>query len=149
MAYHKRSIGLSQAQAKRLAKAVKTGSPITFTKYDRKGNVPVYLTEAQVSRVSEGKPLNLGTRQLAHMKAQCGFLGALLKLIGLAAKVLAPAVNVAGPALATGALTGAANYGATKALKAASKGKHGRGLMLNPYKGGFIGTLISTALATL
>jgi hypothetical protein len=53
-------------------------------------------------------------------------------------KLIAPVAKTLGPAVATGALTGAASYGANKLLrKAAGDDKRrGKGLELKPYKGG-------------
>ena len=68
-----------------------------------------------------GKRLKFSTKkQLMHMKTQGGFLGALFKLIGPAMKLIAPVTKTLGPAVAAGALSGAASYG----------------LKLKPYRGG-------------
>ena len=131
--YHKQNIGLTLAQAKRLAQAVASGKPLTFTKYERTGDTPIYLTECQKNKLDG--PLRIGVKQLEHIRKQGGFLGSLLKLIGPALKVAGPAIKtigkIAGPAAATGAITAAANYGTRKALK----GKRGRGLQLKRGKG--------------
>lgn len=135
--YHKRSIGLSQCQLKKLATAIENGTPVSFTKYSPSGNVPVYLTKGQVDGLYMGKPLKFSKKQLSHMKTQGGFLGALFKLIGPAMKAIAPAVKVLAPAVATGALSAATTYGTNKLLrKAGGDDKRGRGFHLEPYKGG-------------
>ena len=71
------------------------------------------------------------------MKTQGGFLGALFKLIGPAVKALAPVAKTLGPAVATGALSGAASYGANKLLRKATgdDAKRGKGYHLKPYSG--------------
>ena len=70
------------------------------------------------------------------MKTQGGFLGALFKLIGPAVKLIAPVAKTLAPAVATGALSGAASYGANKLLrKAIGDERRGRGFYLKPYGG--------------
>ena len=145
--YTKKNIGLTNCQIKKLASAVDNGTPVSFTKYSVTGNVPVYLTKGQLEGLTAGKPLKFSKKQLMHMKTQGGFLGALFKLIGPAMKLIAPVAKTLGPAVATGALSGAASYGANKLLRKAagddkSRGKglelkpYGKGLELKPYKGG-------------
>ena len=68
-------------------------------------------------------------------------MGALFKLIGPAVKLIAPVAKTLAPAVATGALSGAASYGANKLLRKAAGDEHsakrsGRGFYLKPY-GGF------------
>ena len=141
MTYTRKNIGLAEHQLKKLASAVDNGKPISFWFYHPDGNVPVYLTKGQLEGLHAGKPLKFG-------KTQGGFLGALFKLIGPAGKALAPVAKTLGPAVATGALSGAASYGANKLLRKATgddakrgKGYHlkpygGKGFQLKPYQGG-------------
>lgn len=151
MSNTKVNIGLTECQVKRLSKAVGSGEPLSFVKYSPSGNVPVYLTKGQLEGLHTGKPIKFSKKQLTYMKAEGGFLGALLKLIGPAMKVSAPIAKTVGPAVDTGALSRAANYGANKLLrKAAGDDKRrgrglelnlypkGRGLELKPYRGGNI-----------
>ena len=77
---------------------------------------------------------------LSYMKTQGGYLGALFKLIGPAVKLIAPVAETLAPAVATGALSGAASYGANKLLRKAtgddnSVKRSGRGFYLKPYGG--------------
>ena len=127
-------------QVKKLASAVDNGKPISFWFYHPDGSVPVYLTKGQLECLHAGKPLKFGKRQLAYMKTQGGFLGALFKLIGPAVKLIAPVAKTLAPAVANGALSGAASYGANKLLRKAAGDEHsakrsGRGIYLKPYGG--------------
>jgi len=141
--YIKQSIGLNSAQVEKLARATELEKPISFSKYSKTGKVPVYLTRGQVDRLGAA-PIKFSVKQLQYMKSQGGFLGSLLKLIGPVFKAAAPVFRGAVAPLATGALTGAASYGAQRALKKAVDGKglelkpyrNGRGLELKPYSGG-------------
>ena len=131
---------MAEHQLKKLASAVENGKPISFWFYHPDGNVPVYLTKGQLEGLHAGKPLKFGKRQLAYMKTHGGFLGALFKLIGPAVKLIAPVAKTLAPAVATGALSGAASYGANKLLRKAtgddnSVKRSGRGFYLKPYGG--------------
>lgn len=65
------------------------------------------------------------------MWAQEGFLGTILKLIGPVVKAIALVAKAASPAVATGALSSAANYEANKLLRKAVDG-----FQLKPYTDG-------------
>lgn len=137
MSYTKKQIGLAQCQLKKLASAIDNGKPLTLTFYEPTGDVPVYLTKRQVEGLRTGKPISFSKRQLTYMKTQGGFLGALFKLIGPAMKAMAPVAKTLAPAVATGALSGAASYGANKLLRKATgdDAKRGKGFRLKPYSG--------------
>lgn len=138
MAYIKKHIQLSERQIARLRDAAENETAISFAKYGSKGIVPVYLTDGQIRAMEHNKPIKFSKKQMRYMKTQGGFLGALLKLLGPALKVIAPVARTLAPAVATGALSGAASYGANKLLrKATGDDKRGRGFQLKPYGKGF------------
>lgn len=151
MTYTKHNVELSSAQLKRLQQRIEHEQPIEFTKYTTgEHTVPLLLTDGQLRNFGT-KPLKLSVKQMREMKKDGGFLASILKVLGSLGTKLLPALKVAGPALATGALTGAASYGANKILretidKKKGKGLHlkpsrlahsrGKGLYLKPYRGG-------------
>ena len=133
MSYTKRSLNLSHSQIQKLKSAIENETPISFSSYGKKGNVPVYLTKGQLKGLESNKPIKFSKKQLGYMKVQGGFIGSLIKLIGPAIKALAPVAKAVGPVVATGALSGAASYGANRLLRKAVDGK---GFQLKPHTGG-------------
>ena len=144
--YNQGKIYLNKSQLERLQKHIESEEALGFTKYtDGEFEVPVFLTDGQVKNYGM-KPIRFSVKQIRALKKDGGFLGAIAKVLASIGTKLLPALEVAAPALATGALTGAASYGATKALDAATGNKKkGKGLYLHknskpikPYTGGNI-----------
>ena len=148
-------INLSQGQIDKIKKAVQssTGVSIKLSHADMaasdKANAVLALTQAQVDKMAKayesgtGTTIKLSKTQLEHnMKVEGGFLPALLGILG---STVAPFLfKTALPALATGALSGLASTGISKALGSAlyvkrAEGSYkavpaGKGLYLSPWK---------------
>ena len=130
--YIKRKLRLSDGQVQKLARAVGKGEGLTLRLSavqlaSGAGGIPVSLTAMQdksrVSAVSAGKGVNLefSPTQIASMKREGGFLGALLPLLARIAPALLKPLGI-------GALTGAAGFGAQGLLRKMT----GQGLRLGP-----------------
>jgi hypothetical protein len=145
-------VNISDGQKEKIKKAAQsdTAVSIRLSHEDLSGEHILALTQAQVNRMTKayengkGLTIKLSKAQLAHnMKVEGGFLPALLGAIAAVAPFL---LKTALPALATGALSGLASTGVSKALGASlyiKKGdysakvmKAGQGLYLSPWKKG-------------
>ena len=144
-------VNLSQGQIDKIKNAIKSGTAVSIqlSHEDFAGDHVLALTQTQINKMAKafkdgtGVIIKLSKAQLKHnMKG--GFLPALLGLLG---STVAPfLLKTALPALATGALTGLASTGVSKALGAALYVKRGegsfkvvpagKGLYLSPWKKG-------------
>ena len=129
--YIQRKLRLSDGQVRNLARAAGKGEGLKLHLSAAQltagaGGIPVSLTATQDKRVSaagSGKGVNLefSPTQIASMKREGGFLGALLPLLA----------RIAPEPLGIGALTGAAGFGAQGLLRKVT----GQGLRLGPSSG--------------
>ena len=129
--YIQRKLRLSDGQVRNLARAAGKGEGFKLHLSAAQltagaGGIPVYLTATQDKRVSaagSGKGVNLefSPTQIASMKREGGFLGALLPLLARIAPALLKPLGI-------GALTGAAGFGAQGLLRKVT----GQGLRLGP-----------------
>ena len=141
MMYIQRKLRLSDGQVRKLARAAGKCEGLTGKCEGLKlrlsavqlasgaGGIPVSLTTMQDKRVSaanSGKGVNLefSPAQIASMKREGGFLGALLPLLARIAPALLKPLGI-------GALTGAAGFGAQGLLRKMT----GQGLRLGPSSG--------------
>ena len=149
-------VNLSQGQIDKIKNAIKSGTAVSIqlSHEDFTGDHVLALTQTQINKMAKafnngtGVIIKLSTAQLKHnMKG--GFLPALLGFLG---STVAPfLLKTALPALATGALTGLASTGVSKALGAGFTGAAlyvkrgegsfkvvpaGKGLYLSPWKKG-------------
>ena len=153
-------VNLSQGQIDKIKSAIKSGTAVSIqlSHEDFAGDHVLALTQTQINKMAKafkdgtGVIIKLSKAQLKHnMKG--GFLPALLGLLG---STVAPfLLKTALPALATGALTGLASTGVSKALGSAlapptggaalyvKRGEGsfkvvpaGKGLYLSPWKKG-------------
>lgn len=153
--YVNAKVNISDGQKEKIKKAAQsdTAVSIRLSHEDLSGEHILALTQAQVNRMTKayengkGLTIKLSKAQLAHnMKVEGGFLPALLGAIAAVAPFL---LKTALPALATGALSGLASTGVSKALGSSGsslyikKGdysakvmKAGQGLYLSPWKKG-------------
>ena len=133
--YVQRKLRLSDGQVRNLARAAGKGEGLKLHLSAAQltagaGGIPVSLTAKQdksrVSAVSAGKGVNLefSPTQIASMKREGGFLGALLPLLARIAPALLKPLGI-------GALTGAAGFGAQGLLRKVT----GQGLRLGPSSG--------------
>ena len=129
--YIQRNLRLSDSQVQKLACAAGKGEGLKLRLSAaqlaaRTGGIPVSLTAMQAKRVSaassgKGVDLEFSPTQIASMKREGGFLGALLPLLA----------RIALKPLGIGALTGAAGFGAQGVLRKMT----GQGLRLAPPSG--------------
>jgi len=133
MNYQKYYVHLSDLQKKKLANAVKDKKPVSLRLMKNKiiGDVPLLLTKTQINRLNrciengKGTIIKLSMAQLENFYKVGGFLPALLSSI---APFLMETVL---PAVATGALSGLANWGVNSiADKVAGKGLNPLGVSL-------------------
>ena len=133
--YIQRKLRLSDGQVRNLARAAGKGEGLKLHLSAAQltagaGGIPVSLTATQdksrVSAVNAGKGVNLefSPTQIASMKREGGFLGALLPLLARIAPALLKPLGI-------GALTGAAGFGAQGLLRKVT----GQGLRLGPSSG--------------
>ena len=132
--YIQRKLRLSDGQVRNLARAAGKGEGLKLHLSAAQltagaGGIPVSLTATQDKRVSaagSGKGVNLefSPTQIASMKREGGFLGALLPLLARIAPALLKPLGI-------GALTGAAGFGAQGLLRKVT----GQGLRLGPSSG--------------
>ena len=127
----------SAGQLKKLKTAINQSKPVTVKLSHSQligSNHPVQLTQTQINKINKviqqgkGAQITFSAAQLKSMQKNGGifpFLAAIPGLIAAAAPAIAKTA-------ALGALGGAASYGASKAIQAATRGK---GLYLKPYKG--------------
>ena len=157
--YKSVNVNLTENQIKKLDRELSANCAsisIKLGKDDLEGEHMLFLTKAQYNKLQNAKDrgkgitIRMSSRQLKHnMKAEGGFLGALLPAIGAIGRVVAPALmgvaKKAVPALATGALSGLASTGVSKLFgnglylkkggMIAQVETDGQGLYLRPYKG--------------
>lgn len=119
--YIKARVHLSDHQIAKLKSAYQKGEEVTL-QIDRTkpANYDMHLTQTQLAQITKGKRITVSKSQL---KKTGGFLPFLAPLI--------PALIAGAKALALGAASGAAGYGAKKALeKIAGSGlkKRGKGV---------------------
>ena len=132
--YIQRKLRLPDGQVRKLARAAGKGEGLKLRLSAVQlaagtagaGGIPVSLTAMQdkrVSAASSGKGVNLefSPTQIASMKREGGFLGALLPLLARIAPALLKPLGI-------GALTGAAGFGAQGLLRKMT----GHGLRLGP-----------------
>ena len=133
--YIQRKLRLSDGQVRNLARAAGKGEGLKLRLSAVQlaagtagaGGIPVSLTAMQdksrVSAANSGKGVNLefSPAQIASMKREGGFLGALLPLLARIAPALLKPLGI-------GALTGAAGFGAQGLLRKIT----GQGLRLGP-----------------
>ena len=132
--YIQRNLRLSDSQVRKLARAAGKGEGLKLRLSAaqlaaRTGGIPVSLTAMQAKRVSaassgKGVDLEFSPTQIASMKREGGFLGALLPLLARIAPALLKPLGI-------GALTGAAGFGAQGVLRKMT----GQGLRLTPPSG--------------
>ncbi len=132
--YIQRKLRLSDGQVRKLARAAGKGEGLKLRLSAAQlapgaGGIPVSLTTMQdksVSAANSGKGVNLvfSPAQIASMKREGGFLGALLPLLARIAPALLKPLGI-------GALTGAAGFGAQGLLRKMT----GQGLRLGPSSG--------------
>ena len=162
--YKSVNVNLSENQLQKLQQSINancTATSIKLGKNDLDGNHPLFLTNSQYNKLQNAKnrgkgiTIRMSSRQLKHnMKAEGGFLGALLPVLAGVGRAVAPAllgvVKKAVPALATGALSGLASTGVSKIFgnglylkkggMIAQIETDGQGLYLRPYKGKGLGS---------
>ena len=127
-------VNVSEGQIDKIRKAAQsgTGVSIKLSHGDLSGDHVLAITKAQVNKIAKayengtGVTLKMSKTQIEHnMKVEGGFLPALLGFLG---STVAPfLLKTALPALATGALSGLASTGVSKALGSAlyiKKGEH-------------------------
>ena len=162
--YKSVNVNLSDNQINKLQQAINANCSATSIKLgadDLDGEHTIFLTNSQYNKLEnardrgKGFTVRMSSRQLKYnTKAEGGFIGALLPMLGTVARAAAPALmglaKKAVPALATGALSGLASTGVSKLFgdglylkKGGTIAKvetDGQGLYLKPYKGKGLGS---------
>ena len=157
--YKRVNVNLTENQIQKLNHSINANCAATSIKLGRddlEGEHPIFLIKAQYNKLQNAKDqgkgitVRMSTRQLKHnIKAEGGFLGALIPALGAIGRVVAPALlgaaKKAVPALATGALSGLASTGVSKLFgdglylkkggMIAQIETDGQGLYLKPYRG--------------
>ena len=157
--YKSVNVNLTENQIQKLQQSINANCSATSIKLGRndlEGEHTLFLTKAQYNKPQNAKnrgkgiTIRMSSRQLKHnMKAEGGFLGALLPAIGAVGRMVAPALlgvaKKAVPALATGAFSGLASTGVSKLFgnglylkkggMIAQVETDGQGVYLRPYKG--------------
>ena len=156
--YKSVNVNLSENQINKLKQAINAGCSATSLKLgydDLDGDHTIFITNGQFNKLQnardrgKGLTIRMSGRQLKHNTQEGGFLGALLPLLGTAARVAGPALmgvaKKALPHLATGALSGLASSGVSKLFgdglylkkggTIAQVETDGQGVYLKPYKG--------------
>ena len=156
--YKSVNVNLSENQINKLKQAINAGCAATSLKLgydDLNGDHKIFITNGQFNKLQnardrgKGLTIRMSGRQLKHNTQEGGFLGALLPLLGTAARVVGPALmgvaKKALPHLATGALSGLASSGVSKLFgdglylkkggNVAQVETDGSGVYLKPYKG--------------
>ena len=157
--YKSINVNLSENQINKLKQAINANCAATSIKLnanDLDGEHTLFLTKSQYNKLQDarergkGLTVRMSSRQLKHnIKAEGGFLGAILPALGAVARVAGPALmglaKKALPHLATGALSGLASTGVSKLFgdglylkkggMVARVETDGSGLYLKPYKG--------------
>ena len=162
--YKSVNVNLSENQINKIRQAINAGCTATSIKLgynDLDGDHTIFITNGQFNKLQNAKErgkgltIRMSGRQLKHnTKTQGGFLGALLPILGTAARVVGPALmgvaKKALPHLATGALSGLASSGVSKLFgdglylkkggTIAQVETDGQGVYLRPYKGKGLGS---------
>ena len=162
--YKSVNVNLSDNQINKLRQAINancTATSIKLSYDDLDGDHTLFLTNGQYNKLQnardrgKGLTIRMSSRQLKYnTKTEGGFLGALLPMLGTAARVVAPALlgvaKKALPHLATGALSGLASTGVSKLFgnglylkkggTIAQIETDGQGVYLRPYKGKGLGS---------
>ena len=162
--YKSVNVNLSENQINKLRQAVNANCAATSIKLgydDLDGDHTIFITNGQYNKLQnardrgKGLTIRMSSKQLKHnTKTQGGFLGALLPMLGTAARVVGPALmgvaKKALPDLATGALSGLASTGVSKLFgnglylkkggTIAQVETDGQGVYLRPYKGKGLGS---------
>ena len=162
--YKSVNVNLSENQINKIRQAINAGCTATSIKLgynDLDGDHTIFITNGQYNKLQnarnrgKGLTIRMSGRQLKHnTKTQGGFLGALLPILGTAARVVGPALmgvaKKALPHLATGALSGLASSGVSKLFgdglylkkggTIAQVETDGQGVYLRPYKGKGLGS---------
>ena len=160
--YKSVNVNLSENQINKIRQAINAGCTATSIKLgynDLNGDHTIFITNGQFNKLQNAKDrgkgltIRMSGRQLKHNTQEGGFLGALLPLLGTAARVAGPALmgvaKKALPHLATGALSGLASSGVSKLFgdglylkkggTIAQVETDGQGVYLKPYKGKGLG----------
>ena len=100
--YKRVNVNLSENQIQKLNHSINANCAATSIKLgkdDLEGEHPIFLTKAQYNKLQNAKDqgkgitVRMSTRQLKHnIKAEGGFLGALIPAIGAIGRVVAPAL---------------------------------------------------------
>ena len=162
--YKSVNVNLSENQINKLRQAINVNCAATSIKLgydDLDGDHTIFITNGQYNKLQNAKDrgkgltIRMSSKQLKHnTKTQGGFLGALLPMLGTAARVVGPALmgvaKKALPHLATGALSGLASTGVSKLFgnglylkkggTIAQVETDGQGVYLRPYKGKGLGS---------
>ena len=162
--YKSVNVNLSDNQINKLRQAINANCAATSIKLgydDLDGDHTIFITNGQYNKLQnardrgKGLTIRMSSKQLKHnTKTQGGFLGALLPMLGTAARVVGPALmgvaKKALPHLATGALSGLASTGVSKLFgnglylkkggTIAQVETDGQGVYLRPYKGKGLGS---------
>ena len=156
--YKSVNVNLSENQINKIRQAINAGCTATSIKLgynDLNGDHTIFITNGQFNKLQnardrgKGLTIRMSGRQLKHNTQEGGFLGALLPMLGTAARVVGPALmgvaKKALPHLATGALSGLASSGVSKLFgdglylkkggTIAQVETDGQGVYLRPYKG--------------
>ena len=158
------NVNLSENQIKKIQQAINANCTATSIKLganDLDGEHTIFLTNGQYNKLQnardqgKGLTIRMSSRQLKYnTKAEGGFIGALLPMLGAVGRIAGPALmglaKKAVPALATGALSGLASTGVSKLFgnglylkkggMIAQVETDGLGLYLKPYKGKGLGS---------
>ena len=162
--YKSVNVNLSENQINKLRQAINANCAATSIKLgydDLDGEHTIFITNGQYNKLQnardqgKGLTIRMSSRQIKYnTKAQGGFLGALLPMLGTAARFVGPALmgvaKKALPHLATGALSGLASSGVSKLFgdglylkkggMVAQVETDGKGVYLKPYKGKGLGS---------
>ena len=156
--YKSVNVNLSENQINKLQQAINANCAATSIKLgydDLDGDHTIFITNGQFNKLQnardrgKGLTIRMSSRQLKRNTHEGGFLGALLPMLGTAARVVGPALmgvaKKALPHLATGALSGLASTGVSKLFgnglylkkggTVAQIETDGQGVYLRPYKG--------------
>ena len=162
--YKSVNVNLSENQINKLRQAINANCAATSIKLgynDLDGDHTIFITNGQYNKLQnardrgKGLTIRMSSKQLKHnTKTEGGFLGALLPMLGSAARFVGPALmgvaKKALPHLATGALSGLASTGVSKLFgnglylkkggTIAQVETDGKGVYLRPYKGKGLGS---------
>ena len=161
--YKSVNVNLSENQINKIRQAINAGCTATSIKLgynDLDGDHTIFITNGQFNKLQnardrgKGLTIRMSGRQLKHNTQEGGFLGALLPILGTAARFVGPALmgvaKKALPHLATGALSGLASTGVSKLFgnglylkkggTVAQIETDGKGVYLRPYKGKGLGS---------